>query len=135
MSISNLNFAGYTDTDNKNQVRNIQKKSSADQKGKYHVQNFWNRRFGDAKTFWKWIKQWNSVLKSSFRSSPKSLGIVTLIATYLIFPASLHINPNCFFPIWIPIVLIYQVWETSRNKPKKHSVSKTVLTFHFNKLF
>ena len=25
LSISNLNFAGYTDTDSKNQVRNIQK--------------------------------------------------------------------------------------------------------------
>ena len=36
----------------------------------------------------------------------------------------MFLNPNNFFPIWIFIVLIYQVWETSRNKLKKHSVSK-----------
>ena len=28
----------------------------------------------------------------------------------------MFLNPNIFFPIWILIVLIYQIWETSRNK-------------------
>jgi hypothetical protein len=37
--------------------------------------------------------------------------------------------PACFlipmiFQIWILIVLIYWIWETSRNKLKKHSVNK-----------
>ena len=28
------------------------------------------------------------------------------------------------FPIWILIFLIYEIWESSRNKLKKHSVTK-----------
>ena len=34
------------------------------------------------------------------------------------------LNSYIFFPIWILIVLIYQIWETSRNKSKMHSVTK-----------
>ena len=53
---------------------------------------------------------------------------------FLTFP--LGPNPNYFFPIWILIVLMYWIWETSRNKSKKYSVEKIVLTFHrLNKLF
>ena len=46
-------------------------------------------------------------------------------------------NSHLFFQIWILIVLLHYIWETSRNKLlKKHSVSKIVLTFHCsNKLF
>jgi len=36
----------------------------------------------------------------------------------------MFLNPNNFFPIWIVIILIYYIWETSRNKLKKHSVTK-----------
>ena len=36
----------------------------------------------------------------------------------------MFLNPNNFFPIWILIVLIYYIWETSRDKLKKHSVTK-----------
>ena len=36
----------------------------------------------------------------------------------------MFLNPNIFFPIWILIVLIYYIWETPRNKLKKHSVTK-----------
>ena len=37
----------------------------------------------------------------------------------------LHVSKSqYFFPIWILIVLIYYIWETSRNKSKKHSVTK-----------
>ena len=36
----------------------------------------------------------------------------------------MFLNPNDFIPIWILIVLIYMIWETSRNKLKKHSVTK-----------
>ena len=37
----------------------------------------------------------------------------------------LHVSKSqYFFPIWILIVLIYYIWETSRNKLKKHSVTK-----------
>jgi hypothetical protein len=32
----------------------------------------------------------------------------------------MFLNPNNFNPIWILIVLIYQIWETSRNMLKKH---------------
>ena len=34
------------------------------------------------------------------------------------------LNPNNFFPIWIIIVLFFDIWETSRNKLKKHFVTK-----------
>ena len=34
----------------------------------------------------------------------------------------MFLNPNTFYPIWIPRVLIYYTWETFRNKLKKHSV-------------
>ena len=37
----------------------------------------------------------------------------------------MFLNPNIFFGIWILIVLLYQIWETSRNKLKKHSVIVT----------
>ena len=36
----------------------------------------------------------------------------------------MFLNPNIFLPIWIIIVLIYYIWEISRNKLKKHSVTK-----------
>ena len=36
----------------------------------------------------------------------------------------MFLNPNIFFRIWIIIVLIYEIWDTSRNKLKKHSVTK-----------
>ena len=40
------------------------------------------------------------------------------------------------FSIWILNVLIFKIWKTSKNKLKKHFVSKIVLTFHCsNKLF
>ena len=39
----------------------------------------------------------------------------------------LHVNLNFFFPIWILIVLIYHIWETSRNKLK--------IAFCYQKLF
>ena len=35
-----------------------------------------------------------------------------------------------FFPIWILVFPMYLIWKTSRNKLKKHSISKFVLTFH-----
>ena len=35
----------------------------------------------------------------------------------------MFLNPN-FFPIWIKIVLIHYIWETSINKLEKHSVTK-----------
>ena len=38
-----------------------------------------------------------------------------------------------FFPIRIMIFPMYLIWETSRNKLKKHSVSKIGLTFHWLK--
>ena len=41
---------------------------------------------------------------------------------FLTFPACFWIP--VIFPIWIPIVLIHNIWETSRNKLKKHSVTK-----------
>ena len=41
-----------------------------------------------------------------------------------------NLNSNC------SNLLDYWIWETSRNKLKKHSVTKIVLTFHsLNKLF
>ena len=44
------------------------------------------------------------------------------------------LNCNHFFTIWID--LMYQIWKTSRNKLKKHSVSKITLNLHcLNKLF
>ena len=50
---------------------------------------------------------------------------------YDIFKIFLHVSKfQYFFPIWILIVLIYEVWETFRNKLTEHS------DFHcFNKLF
>ena len=36
----------------------------------------------------------------------------------------MFLNPNIFFQIEFRIVLIYQIWETSRNILKKHSVTK-----------
>ena len=36
----------------------------------------------------------------------------------------MFLNPDIFFPISILIVLIYHIWETSRNKLKKNSVTK-----------
>ena len=36
----------------------------------------------------------------------------------------MFLSPNIFFPIWINIVLIYLIWETSRNKLQKHFVTK-----------
>ena len=42
----------------------------------------------------------------------------------------MFLNPNNLFPIWILIVLIDHIWETSRNKLKKHSATKIVLSFH-----
>ena len=39
----------------------------------------------------------------------------------------MFLNPNNFFPIWILIVLIHHKWKTSRNKLKKHSVTKKCL--------
>ena len=36
----------------------------------------------------------------------------------------IFLNPNTFFPIWNLIILIYYIWETSRNKLQKHSVTK-----------
>ena len=37
----------------------------------------------------------------------------------------LHVSiSQSFFPIWSLLVLIYYIWETSRTKLKKHSVSK-----------
>ena len=36
----------------------------------------------------------------------------------------MFINLNIFFLIWIWIFLIYETWETSRNKLKKHSIIK-----------
>ena len=46
------------------------------------------------------------------------------------------LNPNNFFPICIIIVLIYYIWEISRNKLKRILLPKIVLTFHcLNKLF
>ena len=43
------------------------------------------------------------------------------------FQLFLYISKSqLFFPIWILIVLICQIWETSRIKLKKHSVSKNV---------
>ena len=46
------------------------------------------------------------------------------------------LNPNYFFPIWFWIVLMYQIWESFRNKFINHSVTKIVLTFCCsNKLF
>ena len=44
----------------------------------------------------------------------------------LFFELFLHVSKcQYFFPIWIPIVLIYLIWKTSRNKLKKHFVTKT----------
>ena len=34
-----------------------------------------------------------------------------------------------FFPILILILLMYQIWENSRNKLRKHSVSKIVIKY------
>ena len=46
---------------------------------------------------------------------------VRIIISYLF----LHVSkPQYFFPIWILIVIIYQIWETSRNTLKKYSVTK-----------
>ena len=36
----------------------------------------------------------------------------------------MFLNPNISFPIRILIDLIYLIWETSRNKLEKHSVTK-----------
>ena len=36
----------------------------------------------------------------------------------------MFLDPNIFFSIWILIVLIYKIWETSKNKLKKHFVTK-----------
>ena len=36
----------------------------------------------------------------------------------------MFLNPNIFFPNWIIILLIHYIWETSRKKLKKHSVTK-----------
>ena len=48
----------------------------------------------------------------------------------------MFLNPNIFFPIWILIALIYYIWEISRNKLKKRSVTKNCSTFHcLNTLF
>ena len=41
----------------------------------------------------------------------------------------MFLSPNIFFPIWINIVLIYLIWETSRNKLQKHSVTKNCSDF------
>ena len=41
------------------------------------------------------------------------------------FLTYLHVSKSqWFFPIWILIFMIYYIWETSRNKLKKHSVTK-----------
>ena len=37
--------------------------------------------------------------------------------------SGMFLNSNYFFPIWILLVLMHLIWETSRNKLKKHSVS------------
>ena len=45
-----------------------------------------------------------------------------------IFLLSLHVpKSQLFFPILILIVLTYFIWETSRNKLKKHSVSNKLI--------
>ena len=41
------------------------------------------------------------------------------------------LNPNIFFPIWIIIVPIYSMWETSRNKLKKYFVTNQKLFWPF----
>ena len=45
-----------------------------------------------------------------------------LVYVFFLFLHSL--NSNNFFPTWILIVLTYYIRETSRNKLKKHSVTK-----------
>ena len=53
---------------------------------------------------------------------PKAKGTIqVLYKLFITFPVS---KSQCFFPIWILIFLIYYTWETSRNKLKKHSVTK-----------
>ena len=42
--------------------------------------------------------------------------------SFLTFPASFYVYPNLFFPIWILIVLIYQIWETTRAGTSQKSI-------------
>ena len=42
----------------------------------------------------------------------------------------MFLNSKYFFPIWIWIILMYKIWETSKNKLKKYSGSNIILTFH-----
>ena len=47
--------------------------------------------------------------------------------SFLTFPACF--KSQYFFPIWILIVIIYWIWETSRNNLKSILLPKIVLTF------
>ena len=54
-----------------------------------------------------------------------------------LFYLFLHVSRSQLFsPIWILIVQMHWIWETSRNKLKNNYVSKIIRTFHgLNKLF
>ena len=77
----------------------------------YHKQTFWKR-------------EKNSIVVEIIHGS---LWIIQTNLNKIIFPkfSCMFLNPNYFW-----IVLIHQIWETFRNKLKKHSVSNIVLTFH-----
>ena len=57
-------------------------------------------------------------------ASPYHLDSVQYLKIFFLNFSCMFLNPNIFFPIWILIVLMYQIWETSRNKLRKHSVPK-----------
>ena len=53
------------------------------------------------------------------------LFLLAKVDDYISDISCMFLNPNMYlFPIWILIVLIYQIWESSWNKLKKHSVTK-----------
>ena len=83
------------------------------------------------KTFWNSIEIIRTICSNSERS--EQFLVTECFSNF----SCMFLNPNIFFSIWILIVLIYNTWETSRNKLKKHSFTlKIVPTFHcLNKLF
>ena len=51
--------------------------------------------------------------------------IITDVRSHFSNFSCMFLSPNIFFLIWILNVLIYQIWENSKNKLKKYSVTKS----------
>ena len=74
------------------------------------------------KSFLNSFQEVESTWNDHWHQSTPKIGFCKWKEFFLTFPACFSIP--IIFPILILIVLIYQVWETSRNKLKKHSVTK-----------